>query len=179
MAKVKTVSSKEPEEVSLNFYEFDQNNSGGSFDVTDKLCHRLIIQASSEKEAIRIAEDMGVYFDGCEKGIDCDCCGDRWYSSSLIEIPKRYGTFTSEQANSIAGEYAIVEATNFKGRPIVKNGDRGFDVFFDDVVKYAQYLTDSYGGWTSPDCRIFYKDGTVKEIYSSRIEEYSKKKKNK
>ena len=176
MAEVKTIKpNKENKEEVLKFYEFGQNNSGGSFSVDEKLCHRLIIQAYSEKEAIGIAEDMGVYFDGCEKGIDCDCCGDRWYSADLIEIPKRYGPFTMENASSIAKEYkAIVESTNFKGRSSKDNSR--FHVVFDDVVKYAQYLTDSYG-WTSPDCRIFYKDGTVKEIYSSKVEKYSKRNK--
>jgi hypothetical protein len=30
------------------FYEFSQNNSGGSFDVNDKLCHVMIIEADTE-----------------------------------------------------------------------------------------------------------------------------------
>ena len=39
---------------SLKFYEFSQNNSGGSFTVTKDLCHRLFIEAKNEDEAIRI-----------------------------------------------------------------------------------------------------------------------------
>ena len=60
-----------------NFYEFRQNNSGGSFDTDMPRC--LWIEASSEEEACAIAEEHGVYFDGIDKGIDCECCGDRWY----------------------------------------------------------------------------------------------------
>ena len=62
----------------LYWYEISQNNSGGSFDVDDKLCHRLFIQAPSEARALGIAEELGVYWNGCETGRDCSCCGDRW-----------------------------------------------------------------------------------------------------
>ena len=62
------------------FYMFDQNNSGGSFIKDDTLAHFVIIEADSAKEANEIAESKGIYFDGCETGDDCPCCGDRWSS---------------------------------------------------------------------------------------------------
>ena len=43
------------------FYLFDQNNSGGSFVLNDKLCHRLFIEADSAEEAVSIAENLGCY----------------------------------------------------------------------------------------------------------------------
>lgn len=61
------------------FYEFSQNNTGGSFVTDDKLCHKIIIEAVSEEEAIQRAEDLGCYWDGVMDGIDCPCCGDRWH----------------------------------------------------------------------------------------------------
>nr|DAQ95528.1 MAG TPA: hypothetical protein [Caudoviricetes sp.] len=36
------------------FYLFNQNNSGGSFIVNDKVCHRLFIEADDGREALRI-----------------------------------------------------------------------------------------------------------------------------
>jgi hypothetical protein len=45
------------------FYEFRQNNSGGSFDVNDKLCHVMIIEADTEAEAVNKAEELGCYWD--------------------------------------------------------------------------------------------------------------------
>jgi hypothetical protein len=57
------------------FYCFRQNNSGGQF-IGER---DLIIEAESAEEANEIALDNGVYFDGVEESIDCDCCGDRWY----------------------------------------------------------------------------------------------------
>ena len=61
------------------FYEFDQNNSGGVFITDNNLCHRLYIEADSIDEAISKAEELGCYWDGVTKGLDCPCCGDRWY----------------------------------------------------------------------------------------------------
>lgn len=61
------------------FYTYDQNNSGGSFDVDDNVSEYVIIEAKSADHANKIAEDIGIYFDGCSTGDDCSCCGDRWY----------------------------------------------------------------------------------------------------
>ena len=36
--------------------------------------------AKNPDDANDIAQDNGVYFNGCSKGWDCDCCGDRWYA---------------------------------------------------------------------------------------------------
>ncbi len=55
----------------MKIYEFSQNNSGGSFDVNDQLCHRLFIEAENETQAIIKAESIGVYFNGCDDGSDC------------------------------------------------------------------------------------------------------------
>lgn len=62
------------------FYTFRQNNSGGSFDIDESrgIGEWVIIEAQSYDEAIIIAESIGIYFDGVECGLDCECCGDRW-----------------------------------------------------------------------------------------------------
>lgn len=62
----------------LKWFEFNQNNSGGSFD--KEMGYTLWVQAHSPSEADAIAESNGVYFNGCAIGRDCDCCGDRWSS---------------------------------------------------------------------------------------------------
>lgn len=66
------------------FYCYYQNNSGGSFVVNDRLAPYVIIEANSYDESTSIAERIGIYFDGVSKGIDCDCCGDRWYRTPEI-----------------------------------------------------------------------------------------------
>lgn len=61
------------------FFNFRQNNSGGSFDDNDDVCEEVIIEAHSPEEANLLADNHGIYFDGCAMGLDCSCCGDRWY----------------------------------------------------------------------------------------------------
>lgn len=84
------------------FFVFDQNNSGGSFDFDEEsgITHYVIIEADTEGSAIEKAEGIGIYFDGCNKGLDCDCCGDRW-SDIYIESndsPKIYDKHVSDES---------------------------------------------------------------------------------
>lgn len=61
------------------WFTFDQNNSGGNFvyDEQAGISTKVLIEAHSAAEANRIAQQIGLYFDGDG---DCSCCGDRWYS---------------------------------------------------------------------------------------------------
>ena len=34
-------------------------------------------------DANDIAQGNGIYFNGVADGIDCDCCGDRWYPVTM------------------------------------------------------------------------------------------------
>ena len=73
----------------MPFYTFYQNNSGGSFLGP---AHYVVIEAPSANSANALAEDQGVYFNGCENGNDCPCCGDRWYEASEgFDEPTIYG----------------------------------------------------------------------------------------
>lgn len=62
------------------YFHFCQNNSGGSFDVDERVAEHVIIEANSADHANEIAEGIGIYFNGVDDGQDCECCGDRWYS---------------------------------------------------------------------------------------------------
>ena len=72
-------------ELETKFYEFNQNNSGGSFDVDENVCHRVIIEAIDAKHAQSIFEPMIENQSG-----SCPCCGDRWssYDPDEIELSK-------------------------------------------------------------------------------------------
>jgi len=94
----------------MKFYEFVQNNSGGAFHVTDTLCHRLFIEAEDADAATIKAESLGVYFDGCDSGMDCPCCGDRWYSCSEIKLPHKH--YTKKPVKTIE-EYAQIMADQY------------------------------------------------------------------
>lgn len=72
----------------MKWFEFSQNNSGGGFHVDEMVTHRVFIQAPTEEEAEKKAFALGVYYDGVYKGVDCDCCGDRWYPPSELKLTK-------------------------------------------------------------------------------------------
>jgi hypothetical protein len=78
------------------FYDYRQNNSGGYFDVSPKrgIGHYVIIEADSPADADMRAEAIGLYFDGCDDDIDCNCCGDRWGRTwgDGNEVPSIYST---------------------------------------------------------------------------------------
>lgn len=62
----------------MKFYLYRQNNSGGRY--YGPLY--VIVQARDGSHANFLAETYGnVYFNGVAKNIDCECCGDRWYTS--------------------------------------------------------------------------------------------------
>lgn len=97
------------------FYTFRQNNSGGSFHfVENKLTHFVIIEAQSARVARAIAEDLGIYFNGCNDGRDCRCCGDRWYlpyGNSIDDQPTIYGKSPQD--------YEPYDWEDFRGKPQV------------------------------------------------------------
>lgn len=80
----------------MPFFEYHQNNSGGSFDHSPRagIGYLVVIEAASADEANTRAESIGLYFDGCAEGMDCDCCGDRWsraWRDEGTERPESYG----------------------------------------------------------------------------------------
>lgn len=163
------------------FYLFEQNNSGGFFDVDDKLCHYLYIEADCKNEAIAIAESIGCYWDGVREGIDCPCCGDRWSEDcDKIDIEKLksdgctvyVGVLDREEEainkwNKMYGKYTIIEQPEFEKCFFVDYYKYSGKIAFKNIEEYAQCISDTYG-WTVPDARIYYKNGEVKEIFTKR-----------
>src|SRR5579863_9923263 len=80
----------------MKFFEYSQNNSGGHFDIDDAagIGVYVIIEAENNVDADRKAQDIGLYFNGCDDEIDCSCCGDRWYKTYFEgdDIPMYRGT---------------------------------------------------------------------------------------
>jgi len=170
----------------MEFFEFNQNNSGGSFTTNDKLCHRLFIEAGDADEANIIAENLGCYWDGCESGNDCSCCGDRWYPcdrpvdiSAYLKNGYPIRLYITAESTQRAKELALnhekvvnaawvgelkVEPSSWSKNEYVVTAS----IKITNIETYAQFLADEYG-WTSPDIRIYCKDGTVKEIFSAKL----------
>lgn len=95
----------------MSFYTYRQNNSGGSYnnDLKSGIVRYVIIEANSADHADEMAEDIGLYFDGCDDDRDCPCCGDRWYrtyESEATEQPELYGELVGEkEGTDIAVHY--------------------------------------------------------------------------
>lgn len=117
------------------FYEFRQNNSGGSFEIDERagISVHVIVEADDLSEAVDRACRIGLYFDGIENGYDCECCGDRWYEpwGPGDAVPSHYGEPIEE----------VREARRKKNKPFQVN----------------------WAG-ESPDTFIHYKDGTVEAV---------------
>ena len=60
----------------MPFYQYRQNNSGGSFD--EEMGLVVFVEAGAAEEADHRAKGIGIYFNGVDSGSDCPCCGDRW-----------------------------------------------------------------------------------------------------
>ncbi len=61
------------------FFDFRQNPESGTIVHDDSVRHLVIIEAHSAAHANKRGLELGMYFDGLERGLDCECCGDRWY----------------------------------------------------------------------------------------------------
>lgn len=164
-------------EKTTTWYEFTQNDSGGYFVQDDKVCHRLFIEANSFNEAMEKAEELGCYFNGVDDGIDCPCCGDRWDFGEEIDIEKYktegYKVQTYGYGNLLKKvkaewekkyrKYEVVEEPMFEtGWGLVHYTGT---IRISSIEEYAQILADEYD-WTTPDIRIYYKNGEVKEIFT-------------
>lgn len=100
----------------MAFYEFRQNNSGGSFEFSEArgISAWVIVEADSASEANAKAEDIGLYFGGSG---DCPCCGDRWYEVSACDradVPTIYG---KPAILTKFGEYPLSWKWQYPGDP--------------------------------------------------------------
>lgn len=122
------------------WYEYHQNNSGGSFQIDDSVSVNVLIQATHAIVANNIAEDIGIYFDGISKGYDCSCCGDRW--SEAREELKAFSVYSWKV-----------------------NGDRRKE--YDNVNDYAQALAneDMWAKKGKPSVVVYFANGVKQTFY--------------
>ena len=104
------------------FFTYRQNNTGGSFSGPALY---VIVEAINASDADVRAEMNGVYFNGCDSGSDCECCGDRWYTTygegdavptvgatALSEMDEQKLKWDSEWCKADKLAYAIVVYRN-------------------------------------------------------------------
>jgi len=125
------------------WFEFRQNNSGGSFIYDHHVGITVYIQAFSPQEANTKAQQIGIYFDGVGEdgydddgepmGRDCPCCGDRWYSlweneEGKTDFPQI--TLYVRGKNWVTRDYALFESpTNLEGYDVLH--------YIDGTIHYA------------------------------------------
>ena len=91
----------------LKLFVVHQNNSGGSYCVNDfnGTGERVFVLAKDEYSALDLLEGKSVvYFDGVSQGLDCECCGDRWW---------RYAEEVEYENNKVVSFYSFDEAYDF------------------------------------------------------------------
>lgn len=163
-------------EIETKFYEFTQNNSGGHFDVDENVCHRVVIEAINADHARSIFEPMIE-----DQNSSCPCCGDRWCSYSPDEIDTEqyrekglsvgvYSHYENPEKRwfDLYGNFPIIEEPKWVKKSYAKEFEG--KIYFETIEQYLQYLANTYG-WTTPDCRIHYLDGTKKEIFKKEIQD--------
>ncbi len=88
----------------LKKFYYTQNNSGGAYDYPewsgpedlggvfaaydwqDQQVDVWVMAESTDKADELVQKYAGVYFDGIESGMDCECCGDRWYRADEYRV---------------------------------------------------------------------------------------------
>lgn len=163
-------------EIETKFYEFNQNNSGGSFDVDENVCHRVIIEAIDANHALAIFEPMIENQSG-----SCHCCGDRWSTYDPDEIKlyewkeKGYpvGVYSyykdaEQRWEKLYGEFPQIEPPKW-GKNIAGIEEYKGKIYFESIEQYCQLMANAYG-WTTPDVRIHFMDNTKKEIFTVKAE---------
>jgi len=75
------VGPPDPDQAQLCFWIYEQNNSGGvwQLDPARGLAPIVYVQAPTPAAADQRLQEAGAYFDGVNRGRDCACCGDRWF----------------------------------------------------------------------------------------------------
>jgi hypothetical protein len=160
-------------ELETKFYEFNQNNSGGSFDVDENVCHRVIIEAIDTNHARSIFEPMIE-----NQSSSCPCCGDRWsdYEPDEMVFPKdkekgyHVGIYdhykdAEERWFKLYGFLPRLEEPTWQKKTFKEFTGK---IYFDTIEQYCQFMANAYG-WTTPDVRIHFLDGTKKDIFMNKI----------
>jgi hypothetical protein len=153
----------------MGFYMFDQNNSGGFFDVDDLVCHRVVIEAETQEDAENIFAPMVV-----NQSSSCPCCGDRWHGCDLLDINRinknGYEVSVHGRGNDSEtekewfdkyGEYGTHTKPSW-----IEKFPRRFEgrIIFKDILEYLQFSANEYG-WTTPDIRVYFLNGEKLEIF--------------
>ena len=132
--------------VETKYFSFNQNNSGGGFDINEKngIGEYVIIEALNKEHACTRAEEIGIYFDGQSAGIDCRCCGDRWDEpwEGGTDSPMLYGKALSSIACAKPEMYrSNIFVHRLNGDVIHLRGDNeSYTIYYNGTKKTKKVL---------------------------------------
>jgi hypothetical protein len=102
----------------MKLFNFNQNNSGGSFVTDENVTYDTLFESKTSKGANKKAKEVGIYFNGCEEGYDCSCCGDRW-SKAYHDTPDNYSVFEFPDKESAIAYFEKEEKGMFRTEKII------------------------------------------------------------
>lgn len=99
------------------WYEFDQNNSGGYFIRDDFVSDLVFVQAMNAEQAEEIMRDL---IDKAEAWDYCDCCGERWsfWSTKGYDVPTRYGKDVTKKGARLFSTKGYILFHGLNGRTL-------------------------------------------------------------
>jgi hypothetical protein len=111
------------------FFTYCQNNSGGKFNISEKegIGPYVIIEALDARHANSRAEEIGLYFNGCNLGADCSCFDNRWFEADEDDghnIPLIYGLPAETATTDWCKEHVYVHSLDktFKKIELFEHG---------------------------------------------------------
>lgn len=148
------------------FYEFRQNNSGGYFDVNKNVSTLVVIEATSEQDAIDRLQPLIE-----DQSPSCSCCGDRWSNyNTQIELKKlkTSGIRMSVYVNRHVDDHEerlmdIIKAFNHSVPTLIRHSwgtEFSALVFPQTIEEYCQLMANNYGR-SSEYCTIHYINGEI------------------
>lgn len=157
------------------FYEFNQNNSGGIYDVTEDVTSVVIIEAYTEQQAVEILEPMIE-----DQSASCRCCGERWNTSYVEEVNLNYEWevktyYTSEKTEQETEEewYRLYGNLPYKVKPTKQQKNSYFvfttNIIMETIEQYAQFMCNNFGNSVDkgkPELILHYFGGTKKLFYT-------------
>ena len=158
----------------INFYEIEQFASNGQYEVNNKVCRVVIIQAESKEQARDIF--MPMIKDSCM----CPNCSNRWNPlyikqiplniwktvgyPAVIEYPYPENRAVEDYWHEVFDSFPSLSAPRWEGGTMSGMARFVGLIYFNDIEQYAKFIAGGYGK-TSPDVRIYYLSGEIIEVY--------------
>lgn len=148
----------------MKWYKYTQNNSGGYYDVNDKVSKWVFIERELESQADEFFSRLT-----CDASPDCACCGARWYGlDDELEFPFVEFVDVYTYKPDYKQEWERLYANLTKVGNEIKDSKfkyYGYKVQFNTASEYARYLKNRWGEHSGKhDCVLHYNEGHIEYV---------------